>query len=490
METSNTQKAIKGMSSQTLVTLVLGIIEIFSFSIMSRLLSADDFGYYAAIVAVTTVFACFSDAGIGSAIIQKKDISQKFINVAFTVSFVCGSIAMVALLILAKPLAYFVADESMTVPLMLISLTLLGQCLTSVNTSIMIRRLEFLKVGMINLFALVVTTIIAVWLAYLGFGYYAIITRAILTSILTYIVSYYYAKTKFSFSWDKKTFKGILGFSGWLTASGFFRDLSNQLDRLLMTSLLSITALGQYNRPKDFISQITVRVGNIFDTALFPVLSQIQDDKLGMKRAYIRSMYYLNMASLVLAVGFVCNAELIIRIFFGQDWFNIVSIFMVLSLSVIFVFDARMADCYLRSLGWTKQQFFFRIMEVALKFAGLLIGFRYGLLGVAISVLITSIIAVVIKHIYIAKRINVNASETIAVLIKSWKSGLIFAPTIGGMLILLPKTIVSELILLVVYILLVLVTFVLFPSMAGSMYKNDMYPKVISTVKNKLRKNV
>ena len=214
MEISNTQKAIKGMSSQTLVTLFLGIIEIVSFSIMSRLLSADDFGYYAAIVAVTTVFACFSEAGIGSAIIQKKIISQKFVNVAFTVSFACGSIAMLALLVLAKPLAYFVADESMTVPLMLISLTLLGQSLTSVNTSIMIRRLEFLKVGIINLFALVVTTIIAVWLAYLGLGYYAIITRAILTSILTCIVSYYYAKTKFSFCWDKDTFQEILGFSG------------------------------------------------------------------------------------------------------------------------------------------------------------------------------------------------------------------------------------------------------------------------------------
>ena len=490
MEISNTQKAIKGISSQTLVTLFLGIIEMVSFSIMSRLLSADDFGYYAAIVAVTTVFACFSEAGIGSAIIQKKNISQKFVNVAFTVSFTCGSIAMLALLVLAKPLANFVADESMTVPLMLISLTLLGQCLTSVNTSIMIRRLEFLKVGIINLFALVVTTIIAVWLAYLGFGYYAIITRAILTSILTCIVSYYYSKTKFSFCWDKDTFHEILGFSGWLTASGFFRDLSNQLDRLLMTSLLSITALGQYNRPKDFISQITTRVGNIFDTALFPVLSQIQDDKMGMKRAYIRSMYYLNMASFVLAIGFICNAELIIRIFFGQDWFNIESIFMVLSLSLIFVFDARMADCYLRSLGWTKQQFFFRITEVVLKFAGLLIGFRYGLLGVAVSVLITSAIAVVIKHIYIAQKIDVNASETIAVLIKSWKSGLVFTPIIGALLLMLPKTVVSEIILLVVYILLVVIVFVIVPSLAGSMYKEDMYPKILSFITNKVIRHV
>ncbi len=42
---SNFQKTIKGFSSQTIVTLVTGIIEIAVFSIMSRILTKKDFGY-------------------------------------------------------------------------------------------------------------------------------------------------------------------------------------------------------------------------------------------------------------------------------------------------------------------------------------------------------------------------------------------------------------------------------------------------------------
>ena len=76
MSESNTSKAVRGMSSQTLVTLILGIVEIVSFSIMSRLLSQSDFGYYAAISAITIVFTSFSETGIGSAIIQRKEISS------------------------------------------------------------------------------------------------------------------------------------------------------------------------------------------------------------------------------------------------------------------------------------------------------------------------------------------------------------------------------------------------------------------------------
>ena len=89
---SNTSKAIKGMSSQTLVTIVLGVVEIVAFSIMSRLLTQEDFGYYAAITAVTVVFASFSETGIGAAIIQRKEINQRYIDNAFTLSFIFGAI--------------------------------------------------------------------------------------------------------------------------------------------------------------------------------------------------------------------------------------------------------------------------------------------------------------------------------------------------------------------------------------------------------------
>ena len=70
-DSTNSQKVLKGISSQTFVTILLGGVELISFSIMSRLLTKEDFGYYAAITAITTVFASFSETGIGSAIVQQ-----------------------------------------------------------------------------------------------------------------------------------------------------------------------------------------------------------------------------------------------------------------------------------------------------------------------------------------------------------------------------------------------------------------------------------
>ena len=207
---SNTSKVMKGISSQALVTIVLGVVEIVSFSIMSRLLTKEDFGYFAAITAITTIFSTFSDTGVGSAIVQQKCLSKSYINNAFTLSLLFGGVISILLLAFSGPLSRAVADESMKTPLMLMSVTLLLNSLTSVNTSLMHRKLQFLRLGSINLFSLVITTCIAVWLAWKGYGYYAIITKAVLGSIITYFISLYFCKTHFSISLDKQSFKEIL----------------------------------------------------------------------------------------------------------------------------------------------------------------------------------------------------------------------------------------------------------------------------------------
>ena len=276
---SNTSKVLTGISSQTFVTIVLGIVEIVSFSIMSRLLTKEDFGYYAVITALTSLFSTFSDTGIGSAIVQQKELTKRFVNNAFTINLLFGSFLSLLLLVLAGPLARSVADGSMQIPLMLISGTILLHCLTSVSKSIIHRRRQFLTLGIIDLISLMITTALAVWLAYLGYGYYAIIAKAILGSIITFVLSLILCKTKLGIALDGQTFKKIFSFSGWLMVSSLFRNLSHQIDRLLMPRLLSVSALGAYNRPKDFIEQISTKFNGIFDTALFPVLSSIQDNR-------------------------------------------------------------------------------------------------------------------------------------------------------------------------------------------------------------------
>lgn len=487
MSESNSQKVLKGVSSQTLVTLVLGVVEIISFSIMSRLLTQEDFGYYAAITAITTIFASFADTGIGSAVVQRKNLTKRYIDNAFTLSLIFGLVVSLALVIMSGPLSRAVLDDSMKVPLMLIASTLLFNCLASVNFSLLQRRLQFLRSGLITLISLVVTTVVAIILAYKGFGYYAILVKSILSSFISLVLSYIFVHTRYSIALDKDTFKSIFGFSGWLMASGFFRNFAQQIDRLMMGKLLSVSALGTYNRPKEFINQISTKLNGIFDTALFPVLSGIQDNKLSIGRAYISSIYYMNMFAMVLAVGFVFNSELIIRIFLGTQWLSVQPIFIILSTALIFSIDGRLADCYFRSLGLTKQQFYFRIIELAVRVVALIIGVYWELIGVAISLVLANLIMIVVKTVYIASRINVTAKETFRIMFQSWRFSLFMLPILLICIWLLPHTVVGNIVMVFVYGILLLIVFLFVPSIAGTRYKNEVYNRLISLIVTKLR---
>ena len=477
-EQSTQNKVVKSISSQTLITILTGFVEIASFSVMSRLLTQQDFGYYAAVTAVSTIFASFSDAGIGSAIVQRKNIDQRYIDNAFTLSLFFGLFGASLLVSFAGVAARIVADASMRIPLMLIAITLLTGTLSSVNFSIMQRRLQFLRMGIIRISALIVTTIVSIILAIKGFGYYAIIAKVILYSLITLIVSFAAARTKYHLAFDIRVYKEIFGFGGWLMASAFFRKIAEQIDRLSMSSMFSVTILGLYSRPKDFIYTMTSKVCDILDSSLFPILSAIQDEKVKLIRSYQYSLYYFNLVGIMISLAFMYNSELIIRIFLGVEWLNINHLFIVLSLSGVCMMNGMLGDIYLRTLAFTKQQFYLRIFQSALSIVLIITVARFGILAVAFAYLVAYGIVVIVKMHYISRKIEYRLKEAVFQVLKSYKVAIVYVPLYLVMFCLFPNTLIFNLVKLIAFVVISIVLFLLFPRMVGDKYKAEIHNKI------------
>ncbi len=480
-----TQKVIKGISTQTVVTIALGVVEIVSFSIMSRLLSQKDFGYYAAITAVAVIFQSLSETGIGSAIVQKKELDKKYINCAFSLSLILGIIIAGLLCLTSGFIADFVADQTMANPLRIFSLTLICSCLSSVNISLLQRNLKFLQIGLIHFFALIITTIVAVILALKGMGYYAILTKAVLQSILVLIISSFAVKIRYSFIFDKNEYKKIFGFGGWLMFSAVFRNIANQTDRLLMTSLFSIETLGLYTRPKEFIYTITGKCNSIFDSVLFPVLSTLQDDKEKLQLSFHNTLYFLNIMAMLIALIFFCNSELIIRTFFGEEWLHVNTLFMVLSFYPILLINGRMSDCFLRSLALTKQQFFFRIGQFVFAIVFILIGYRWGIIAVALSIMLSYGCITSIKILFVMKKLQLNIYNCVVIFLHSFRYCLFVFPIYFICYYFVPHSMFGNIITAIVFALTISLLFLVFPKLIGKKYNNEGYIKIKSFLKKR-----
>ena len=484
---SNTKKAVKGISSQAIITIALGLLEIISFSIMSRLLSKEDFGLFAAVSAIVNVFYSFSEAGLGASLVQKKNLDKRFVDNVFTLSLVLGLSLSAILVLCSGLLSKLILGDGGKTALMMMSICLFMNSLSSVNMSILQRNYKFITMGVIQIVALVVSTIIAVILALNSYGFYSIIAKAITAPVLIYILSFVCAKTSYRISLDKKSIIDIFNFSGWFMCSRLLRNLSKQLDRLLMPKLLSVATLGAYSRPKEFIDHISAKINGIFDTALFPVLSTIQDDTRKLQSSLSRSVYYLNLFSTFLALAFIFNSRLLIRIFFGQDWIYLAPVFIVLSVAIVFNADGRLADCYFRSMGRTKQQFYFRVGEVISKLLGVLIGSCWGIIGVAFGVVLSESALRFAKLICIAIILDIKRQEFLSWFLYSWRPVLFVLPICLLSRILLPSSLMGDIIMTTIFVIVCAISFLVFPSIIGGAFELELYPKVKTIMLNKLR---
>ena len=483
---SNAHKVIKGASSQTVVTIVQALVEIISFSIMSRLLTETDFGYYAAMMAIAVVFSALSETGIGSAVIQRKDLDENYVNNAFTLSFLVGLVLTGLLCLFSGILAKSVADVSMQIPLMIYSTTIFLGCYSSVDFSILQRELRLYQLGFTRIIPQVVSTIIAIIMAIKNYGYYSILAKTVLAALLTSVMARILVKTKYHFALDKSTIGQIFNFSGWLMFSSLFRKFSDQIDRLLMTSLFSINTLGLYSRPKDFITEISDKCGTIYDTVLFPVLSGVQDEKDKIRNAYEYSLYFLNLLALVVMLILIFNSELIIRIFFGEKWMHVNTLFIILSFSVIGFFNGRTSDIYLRSLGMTKEQFLFRVAQFVTTALFIILSAKLGIEAVAIAFIIAYMIIVLAKMVVISKHIDMSFGKSLWMSVSAYKVLIIMAPLYIVLQIFLPNVLWGNIVKCMAFIIAMLISFFAFPTIVGPYYKQNAYNSIVEFIKNKV----
>ena len=212
-DTYGRKAVFSGIKSQTLVTIIMGVVEMVFFSVMSRILSQEDFGYYAIITAVTVVLTTITEAGMGSTLIQRKNPSEQFISTAFTISFGIGTISSLFLLLTAPLFSRIMTgDDSLTLAFRLMALPLLLSNVNSIARATMMRKLNFFKFGVFQIIAFVISNSIAVFVALTGYGFYAIITGAVLNQLFMTVLLYTFSHFTPKFRVYRQEVKSIVVF--------------------------------------------------------------------------------------------------------------------------------------------------------------------------------------------------------------------------------------------------------------------------------------
>lgn len=370
-----------GKYSTILIQLAVNII-------LSRILSADEYGVVAVITTFSTFFYTLSAMGIGTAIIQKKDLNDEDINSIYTFSTYASIILAVSFCFLSYGIAWFYNDKIYIKLGMLLSFNLLFNGMNMVPQGIMSRDKRFVAIAIRTSVVYSIAAIIAIAMAVNGFSYYSLIVQNIFSAFSAFIWNYVTTRPRFMFRIQWESIRKIASYSGYQMGAQIIGYFSNNMDNLLSGRLLGTASLGYYNKAYTLTNYPINNFSGIIASALHPVLSDYQDDKVKLYTNHIKiNRLFALMGGLVSTVFFLMAPE-IIRILFGDNWENSVICLKILGLSIVFRMMNSSLGAFFQTLGRTDLLFKDRVSETIIIIVAILSGIIGigGLTGLAIGV--------------------------------------------------------------------------------------------------------
>lgn len=407
--------------------------------ILARLLLPEEYGLVAMALVFITVTYVFVDSGFSSAIVQRKEISNRDLSTVFYLNMGVSIIVFTILYFSAPLIADFYNESQLVNIVRVLSIIIILYALTIVQNSIIKRDVNFKLKTRIEITSQILSGIIAIYLAYKGHGVWALIWKTLLNQ--TFINLQLWIKNNWfpSFEFSKNSFKELFSFSSKLLISGILDRVYQQIHRLVVGKFFPAAELGYYTRAEQFKNLPSQSVSNSLMSFLLPVFSKMQDEPGRMKKAakrVLKIVMFFNINAMIF-MGII--AEPMIEILLGDKWLPSVPYLQLLVFVGVFFPIHAINVQILTALG--RSDLFLKI-EVLKKLIGIppiLLGIFIGIKAMIIGMIITSIIALSINTFYTNKLIKFGLFEQLKSFYKSFIISIIFIITLFPLVYFLPE---------------------------------------------------
>lgn len=332
---SSSSDSIKSASIAQIGSKVINVVVQLGITmVLARILTPVEYGTVAVLTVFSSLFSVFADAGISTAIAQSQDLDQHDYERLFFLSLLMGIVLSFGFFLLSFGIAWFYGD-SIYVPLgAVMSLAVMFNALSMVPNGILIKERKFKLIAVRLVVCTVVVGAIAIVLAILGFGCYAIVLNTILTALFVLVWNLGGSHLRISVGDVRSVFRKVGSFSIFNLGNGIIGWFAANADSLIVGKLFGAEGLGYYNKAYNLYSYpLSILTNPIVDTIL-PFLAPLQFDKTALRYRFISVFRKVSfLSALCMAWMNVCATEIIL-IMYGDNWAPAIPMLAVLAFAV------------------------------------------------------------------------------------------------------------------------------------------------------------
>lgn len=376
--------------------------------VMARLLSPSDYGITALPAVFMAVAYIIQNGGLSGALIRKTDLSEKDLSTAFYYSISVGIVLYVVMFFSATWIADFY-NTPVLVPL--IRVTALGFLWGPLGTPqnvILNRKLDFKTPTKISIISRIVSAIVGISMAFIGYGLWALVISGLLSSFLSLLMNWYVVRWIPKTGWSKDSFKYLWDYGNKMMASSLLDTLYNNIAPVFIGKFYSPAELGVYNRAQGYAMMPSQNVTGVIQGVTFPVLSKMQNDDEALARNYRRMLKATAFIIFPIMMMLSALAHPLVIILVTAKWESCVILLQIICFSFMWYPVHAINLNLLQVKG--RSDLFLRL-EIIKKIVGvsiLAITLPHGLIVFCCGSVVSSLIALIINTYYTGKLINVG----------------------------------------------------------------------------------
>lgn len=326
-------KTINGMLWQFLQKVSGQLVSFVISVILARILSPSDYGLVALAGMFLGLLGIFSNGGLGPALIQKKEVDEEDYNTMFVTQLVFASILYVIIFFCAPFFASFfktVDNQQLVAVIRVMALTMPLGALAGVQNSVVTKRLMFKWYFYTNFVSLAVSATIGLYMAYHGYGAWALVAQGISSTVTSTIVIFclldWHPKFRFSYSRFKPLFQQGLKYMG----TALVGTVTSQVKGYALGLKYSAADLAYYNRGEGIPNLLCDNIDSTIQSVLFPSLAQIQDDRDAVRNALRRAIRISTFILMPMLFGLAAVSDKVVILVFTEKWASSIPFMQVL----------------------------------------------------------------------------------------------------------------------------------------------------------------
>ena len=401
------EKAINGAvwtSIHKCASLLLGFI---SGIILARLLTPHDYGVIGMLSIFLAVSTTFIDGGFGSALIQKKRPTDVDYSTIFYWNMAFSAFLYWVLFLCAPFIARFYNLPLLSEVLRVQGLILVINAARIVQRNQLRKRLEFKKITIINLTAHMVGLGITIYLAWKGWGVWALVVQQLLVGILTSGLYWITSTWKPILVFSLQSFKELFSFGGFVLLANLINTICNNIQGLLIGKVYNSSTLGYYSKAQRIEGLSSTFISNVLNQVTYPVFSEVQDEKQRLILVLRKIICTSAFVTFPLLLLMILIAKPLFLLLYSERWLPCVPYFRLLCLAGIAICLQNVNYYAIAAIGKSKDLFNWTLVKRGIGLL-LVIGglWLYGIYGLLIGSIVTSWVIYIINAILVSKHLG------------------------------------------------------------------------------------